>query len=80
MGHEMTVTKMPLTRLRGSLFPNVAPYLTFIGPNESYDEDTELPEDLVINFTVAPFSSKTVHECIQRLGARVIEVDTNPQI
>ena len=69
-----SVLRMPLTRLRESIFPNVPPYLTFIGPDEKYDDGEEPPEEFVIHYTVAYGTSKTVLECIQRLGARVVEV------
>ena len=65
---------MPLTRLREAIFPNVPPYLTFIGPNEKYDDGEEPPEELIIHYTVAHGTSKTVLECIERFGARTIEV------
>jgi len=64
---------MMLTRLRESIFPNVPPYLTFIGPNDKYEEGEEAPEELVIHYTVAHGTSKTVLECIERFGARIIE-------
>eukprot|EP00091_Calanus_sinicus_P000553 TRINITY_DN10482_c0_g1_i1.p1 TRINITY_DN10482_c0_g1~~TRINITY_DN10482_c0_g1_i1.p1 ORF type:complete len:137 (+),score=15.64 TRINITY_DN10482_c0_g1_i1:146-556(+) len=64
---------MPLTRLRESIFPNVPPYLTFISPNDKYDDGEEPPEELVIHFTVAYGTSKTVLECIHRFGARIVE-------
>ena len=73
--HRATsVIEMPLTRLRESIFPNVPPYLTFISPNDKYDDGEEPPEELVIHFTVAYGTSKTVLECINRFGARIVEV------
>ena len=67
-------TSMPVKRLRNSIFPNVAPFLTFIAPDEQYEDGEEPPEELVVNYTVAYGTSKTVLECIQRFGAKVIEV------
>jgi len=64
---------MSVTRIRESIFPNVPPYLTFIGPEEKYDDGEEPPEEFVIHYTVAYGTSKTVLECIQRLGARIVE-------
>ena len=40
----------------------------------SYDEGEECPEELVIHFTVAQWSSNTVRDCIAKFGARIIEV------
>ena len=65
---------MSASRLRQSIFPNIPPYLTFIGPEESYEEGEECPEELVIHFTVAQWSSLTVRETIMRSGARIVEV------
>merc|ERR1711915_142186 len=65
-------TTMPVKRLRNSIFPNVAPFLTFIAPDEQYEDGEEPPEELVVNYTVAYGTSKTVLECIQRFGAKVI--------
>ena len=39
-----------------------------------YTEGEECPEELVINFTVAQWSSSTVRDCITMFGARIIEV------
>ena len=39
-----------------------------------YAEGDECPEELVINFTVAQWSSNTVRDCITTFGARIIEV------
>lgn len=39
-----------------------------------YAEGEECPEELVINFTVAQWSSNTVRDCITMFGARIIEV------
>ena len=39
-----------------------------------YAEGKECPEELVINFTVAQWSSNTVRDCITMFGARIIEV------
>jgi len=64
---------MSPARLRASIFPNVPPYLHFAGPDESYDEGEECPEELVIHFTVAQWSSNTVRDCIAKFGARIIE-------
>jgi len=64
---------MPLTRLRESIFPNVPPYLTFIGPNEKYDDGDDPPDELVIHYTLAHGTSKTVSECVERFGAKILE-------
>jgi len=64
---------MSPTRLRDSIFPNCSPYLTFIGPNESYDDGEECPEELVVYFTVAQWSSNTVRDTITRFGAKILE-------
>ena len=42
--------------------------------NHRYAEGEECPEELVINFTVAQWSSNTVRDCITTFGARIIEV------
>ena len=39
-----------------------------------YAEGEECPEEMVIHFTVAQWSSNTVRDCITRFGARIIEV------
>ena len=43
-------------------------------PGNRYVEGEECPEELVINFTVAQWSSNTVRDCITMFGARIIEV------
>ena len=43
-------------------------------PCARYTEGEECPEELVINFTVAQWSSNTVRDCITMFGARIIEV------
>ena len=65
---------MSASRLRQSIFPNIPPYLTFIPPDQTYQEGEECPEELVIHFTVAQWSSLTVRDTITRLGARIVEV------
>jgi len=64
---------MSPARLRESIFPNVPPFLVLIGPNERYDDGDECPEELVIHWTVAQWSSNTVRDTITRFGARIIE-------
>ena len=39
-------------------------------PDQRYTEGEECPEELVINFTVAQWSSNTVRDCITMFGAR----------
>ena len=65
---------MSAGRLRQSIFPNIPPYLTFIPPEESYEEGEECPEELVIHYTVAQWTSLTVRDTIERFGARIVEV------
>ena len=65
---------MPVTRIRPALFPNCPPYLTFIGPNENYDDGEDPPKDLMINFTVAKGTSLLVLECLQRFGVTLVQV------
>ena len=40
----------------------------------SYVDGDECPEELVIHFTVAQWSSNTVRDTVARFGARIIEV------
>ena len=40
----------------------------------SYVDGEECPEELVIHFTVAQWSSNTVRDTVARFGARIIEV------
>ena len=65
---------MSATRLRESIFPNIPPYLTFIPPDQSYEEGEDCPEELVIHYTVAQWTSLTVRDTIQRFGAKIVEV------
>ena len=65
---------MSAGRLRQSIFPNIPPYLTFIPPEERYEEGEECPEELVIHYTVAQWTSLTVRDTIERFGARIVEV------
>lgn len=65
--------RQKVARIRESMFPNVPPYLTFIGPDQSYVDGEECPEELVIHFTVAQWSSNTVRDTVARFGARIIE-------
>ena len=67
-------SEMSVERLRQSIFPNIPPYLTFIPPEERYVEGEECPEELVIHYTVAQWTSLTVRETIERFGARIVEV------
>ena len=70
---------MSATRLRESIFPNIPPYLTFIPPDQSYEEGAECPEELVIHYTVAQWTSLTVRDTIERFGARIVEVRSAEQ-
>ena len=67
-------SEMSASRLRQSIFPNIPPYLTFIPPEESYQEGAECPEELIIHYTVAQWTSLTVRDTIERFGARIVEV------
>ena len=60
--------EMSASRLRQSIFPNIPPYLTFISPEERYQEGEECPEELVIHYTVAQWTSNTVRDTIERFG------------
>ena len=40
----------------------------------SYDDGEECPEELVVYFTVAQWSSNTVRDTITRFGAKILEV------
>ena len=70
---------MSASRLRQSIFPNIPPYLTFISPEERYQEGEECPEELVIHYTVAQWTSNTVRDTIERFGARIVEVRSGGQ-
>ena len=70
---------MSASRLRQSIFPNIPPYLTFISPEETYQEGAECPEELIIHYTVAQWTSLTVRDTIERFGARIVEVRSAQQ-
>ena len=70
---------MSASRLRQSIFPNIPPYLTFIPPEEGYQEGPECPEELIIHYTVAQWTSLTVRDTIERFGARIVEVRSAEQ-
>ena len=40
----------------------------------SYDDGEECPEELVVYFPVAQWSSNTVRDTITRFGAKILEV------
>ena len=66
--------EMGKQRLRPSLFPGCAPYLTFLSPEEEYEDGQEPPAEMVMHFTAPSGTSPPVLECFQRLGFRRVEV------
>ena len=62
-------------RLRPGLFPGCAPYLTFLSPEEEYEEEEEpVVEELGMSFTAPLGTSPPIIECFQRLGFKFVEV------
>ena len=66
---------MSKQRLRPSLFPGCAPFLTFIAPEEEYEEGGEVMENLVMAFTAPLGTSPPIVECFQRVGFKFVEVN-----
>ena len=61
-------------RLRPSLFPGCAPYLTFLPPEEKYQDDQEPLDELVMYFAAPLGTSPPILECFQRFGFTLVEV------
>ena len=61
-------------RLRPSLFPDCAPYLTFLSPEEEYEDDQEPVEELMMSFKAPLGTSPPIIECFQRCGFKFFEV------
>ena len=68
---------MTVKRIRPALFPKWPPYLTFIGPNEEYEDGKEAPKELTVNFIVAKGSSPLILECLLRFGDYLVQVSQN---
>ena len=61
-------------RLRPGLFPGCAAYLTFLSPEEEYEDDQEPVEELVMSFKAPLGTSPPIIECFQRCGFKFVEV------
>ena len=61
-------------RLRPSIFPGCPPYLTFLSPQEEYEDGQEPIEELVMSLKAPPGTSLPIIECFQRFGFSIDEV------
>ena len=65
---------MDKQRLRPSVFPGCAPYLTFLSPEEEYGDGQEPLDGLAMSFTAPTGTSPPILECFQRFGFSIVEV------
>eukprot|EP00092_Neocalanus_flemingeri_P003383 GFUD01003624.1.p1 GENE.GFUD01003624.1~~GFUD01003624.1.p1 ORF type:complete len:534 (+),score=140.74 GFUD01003624.1:66-1667(+) len=63
-------------RLRPSLFPDCAPYLNFLSPEEEYEGGQDPLDELVMSFTAPTGTSPPILECFQRFGFTIVEWTT----